>query len=90
MVWVWELPALAVCGLLVGALGRLLLPSPDPMPWSRMLLLGLGGAVGGGVLTAIVLGQGQAAVSLLVSVCLAALVVATYCVFRRTRPQPPG
>lgn len=90
MVWVWELLGLAVCGLLVGALARLTLPSSNPLPWSRMLLLGLGGAVGGGALTALVLGQGHATISLLVSVGLAALVVATYCVFRRSRPLPPG
>ncbi|WP_034265306.1 hypothetical protein [Actinospica robiniae] len=87
---VWELLTLAVCGLLVGALGRLVRPGPASMSWPRALLLGLGGALGSGVLTAVVLGQGHATISLLVAVGLAALVVATYRAFRRTRRLPPG
>lgn len=87
---VWELLGLAVCGLLIGALGRLIRPGPAAMSWPRALLLGLGGAVGSGVLTAVVLGQGHATISLLVAVGLAVLVVCTYRVLRRSRRLPPG
>lgn len=87
---VWDLLGLAVCGLLIGGLGRLAVPGPNPMPWSHTLLLGLGGAVGGGLLTAVVLGRGHAAVSLLISVGLAALPVAAYSAYRRSRRLPPG
>lgn len=87
---VWELLALAVCGLLVGVLGRLTLPGAAALSWPRTLLLGLGGAVGSGLLTATVLGQGHATITLLVAVGLAALVIATSCVFRRSRRLPPG
>jgi len=86
----WELLGLVVGGALIGALGRLALPSPHPMSWPRALLLGLGGAVGGGLLTLIVLGRGHATISLLVAVGLAALVVALFGVFRRTDRVPRG
>ena len=41
---------LAIGGLVVGALGRLAVPGPDPMPiWTTVLLGVGGGVVGGGV-----------------------------------------
>jgi uncharacterized membrane protein YeaQ/YmgE (transglycosylase-associated protein family) len=41
---------LALGGLVIGALGRLAVPGPDPMPLWTTILLGVGGAiVGGGV-----------------------------------------
>ena len=41
---------LALGGLVIGALGRLAVPGPDPMPLWTTILLGIGGArVGGGV-----------------------------------------
>jgi uncharacterized membrane protein YeaQ/YmgE (transglycosylase-associated protein family) len=40
---------LVIQGLIVGALARLAIPGPDPMPWWLTLLIGLVGAfVGGG------------------------------------------
>jgi uncharacterized membrane protein YeaQ/YmgE (transglycosylase-associated protein family) len=81
---------LGVCGLLIGGLGRLAVPGPNPMPWPRMLLLGLLGTFGGGLLTSIVFGRGRGVVSLLISVGLAAMLVAAYCAFRRSRRLPPG
>jgi uncharacterized membrane protein YeaQ/YmgE (transglycosylase-associated protein family) len=45
-----ELVALVVTGLVVGALARLALPGPDPIPiWATILLGIAGGIVGGGI-----------------------------------------
>lgn len=44
------LVGLAIQGLIIGALARLAIPGPDPMPFWLMLLIGLLGAfIGGGV-----------------------------------------
>lgn len=45
---------IVVISLLVGALARLALPGPDPMPWWGTIVLGLGGIVIGGVLYALI------------------------------------
>ena len=45
-----------VWGLVVGALARLALPGPDPMPWYATIGLGLGGSVLGGLVARILLG----------------------------------
>jgi uncharacterized membrane protein YeaQ/YmgE (transglycosylase-associated protein family) len=39
---------LAVGGLMIGALGRLAVPGPDPMPLWTTILLGIAGAIVGG------------------------------------------
>ena len=86
----WLLIWLAVGGLTVGLLGRLTVSGPDhPMPWPHALLLGLIGALGGGLLTSAVLGRAHDGVSLLVSVVFAALLVAAYAAYRRARALPP-
>ena len=41
---------LIVWGFIVGALARLSLPGPDPMPWYATIGLGLGGSIIGGIL----------------------------------------
>jgi uncharacterized membrane protein YeaQ/YmgE (transglycosylase-associated protein family) len=48
--------ALIVWGFLVGALARLALPGPDPMPWYATLGLGLGGSLIGGIIARVLLG----------------------------------
>jgi uncharacterized membrane protein YeaQ/YmgE (transglycosylase-associated protein family) len=44
----------------VGALGRLAVPGPDPMPWWLTTLIGFGGSVIGGVVGLILFGHGLA------------------------------
>jgi uncharacterized membrane protein YeaQ/YmgE (transglycosylase-associated protein family) len=45
-------------GLVAGALARLALPGPDPMPIWATILLGLGGALVGGIIFGILFGTG--------------------------------
>jgi uncharacterized membrane protein YeaQ/YmgE (transglycosylase-associated protein family) len=47
---------LIVWGFIVGALARLALPGPDPMPWYATLGLGLGGSLVGGIVAELLLG----------------------------------
>ena len=66
---------LALGGLVIGALGRLAVPGPDPMPLWTTVLLGVGGAiVGGGLGYAIFGGAGY----FLGAVIFAALLVIAY------------
>ena len=41
---------------IVGALARLALPGPDPMPWYATIGLGLGGSLIGGIIARVLLG----------------------------------
>jgi uncharacterized membrane protein YeaQ/YmgE (transglycosylase-associated protein family) len=47
---------LLVWGFIVGALARLALPGPDPMPWYATIGLGLGGSLLGGIVARLLLG----------------------------------
>jgi uncharacterized membrane protein YeaQ/YmgE (transglycosylase-associated protein family) len=49
---------LVVGGLVVGALARLAVPGPDPMPWWATILLGVAGMWIGGILAWVFLGRG--------------------------------
>ena len=66
---------LAVGGLVIGALGRLAVPGPDPMPLWTTILLGVGGAIVGGGVGYALLGQ---AGYFLGAVIVAALLVIAY------------
>ena len=62
---------LALGGLVVGALARLAVPGPDPMPWWATILLGVAGMWIGGILSWVLLGRGAGFfVSLLTAVLL--------------------
>jgi uncharacterized membrane protein YeaQ/YmgE (transglycosylase-associated protein family) len=47
---------LIVWGFVVGALARLALPGPDPMPWYATIGLGLGGSLIGGIVARLLIG----------------------------------
>lgn len=75
MEWVGAILGLALAGLVIGALGRLAVPGPDPMPlWTTVLLGVVGAFVGGGVGYALAAEAGY----FLGAVVMAALLVIGY------------
>jgi uncharacterized membrane protein YeaQ/YmgE (transglycosylase-associated protein family) len=72
--------SLFVLGLVVGALGRLALPGPDPMGIGMTIAIGLAGSFIGGILTSLIAGRN--AWSFLVAVACATGIVY---VIRRSR-----
>jgi uncharacterized membrane protein YeaQ/YmgE (transglycosylase-associated protein family) len=84
--------SIAASGFLIGALARLAVPGPDPMPFWLTILIGLGGAAIGGGITALVIRPGSTISSseyfwmLIASVAVAAGLVAAYRRFVQGRP----
>jgi uncharacterized membrane protein YeaQ/YmgE (transglycosylase-associated protein family) len=84
--------SIAASGFLIGALARLAVPGPDPMPFWLTILIGLGGAAIGGGITALLIRPGTDLDSgeyfwiLLASVAAAAGLVAAYRRFVQGRP----
>jgi uncharacterized membrane protein YeaQ/YmgE (transglycosylase-associated protein family) len=84
--------SIAASGFLIGALARLAIPGPDPMPFWLTILIGLGGAAIGGGISALLLRPGGTIDSgeyfwiLLASVAAAAGLVAAYRRFVQGRP----
>jgi uncharacterized membrane protein YeaQ/YmgE (transglycosylase-associated protein family) len=68
--------AILISGLVVGALGRLAVPGPDPMPIWATILLGIAGSIVGGIV-ALWLGFGSGGVFVL-SVLAATVLVILY------------
>ena len=48
---------LAITGLVIGALGRLALPGPDPMSIGMTILVGLAGSFTGGIIMSLIAGR---------------------------------
>jgi uncharacterized membrane protein YeaQ/YmgE (transglycosylase-associated protein family) len=61
---------LLLFGLIAGALARLALPGPDPMPWYATIGLGLAGAVVGGLIFGILFGHGSGLIASVVGAML--------------------
>lgn len=61
-----------VSGLIVGALGRLVIPGPNPMSVLMTILVGLGGAILGGAIGSVLFGTPG---GLILAVVGAALIV---------------
>jgi uncharacterized membrane protein YeaQ/YmgE (transglycosylase-associated protein family) len=74
---------LVISGLVVGALGRLAVPGPDPMGIGMTILVGVGGSLIGGLIGAAIFGR-RGGPSLLLAVGGAALLV---WLLRRLRPR---
>ena len=79
----WVLVLLAVSGLIVGALARLAVPGPDPMPWWATIILGIAGMFIGGLISNAFLDSGYA---LILAVVTAALLLVAYRRFVQGRP----
>jgi uncharacterized membrane protein YeaQ/YmgE (transglycosylase-associated protein family) len=78
-----ELLVLLVDGLVIGLLGRLAVPGPDPMPLWATIVFGLAGALLGGSFGLTVAGWLGA---ILFSVIVAALLIVGYRRFVQKRP----
>jgi uncharacterized membrane protein YeaQ/YmgE (transglycosylase-associated protein family) len=84
--------SIAASGFLIGALARLAIPGPDPMPFWLTILIGLGGAAIGGTISVALIRPGSTVESgdyfwmLLASVAAAAGLVAAYRRFVQGRP----
>jgi uncharacterized protein (TIGR03382 family) len=74
---------IVVSGLVVGALGRLAIPGPDPMGVGMTILVGMGGSLIGGLVGRVVFGD-RVGPSMLLAVGGAALLV---WLIRRRRPR---
>ena len=75
--------ALALVGLIVGALARLALPGPDPMGIFATIGLGLAGSFVGGLITYALFGR---AGGIIVSVLASTLLLALYRKYVQHRP----
>jgi uncharacterized membrane protein YeaQ/YmgE (transglycosylase-associated protein family) len=80
-------------GFLIGALARLALPGPDPMPFSLTVLLGLSGSLVGGGIAAGAYGAGHtfessshAFVTLMLEIAAAIAILAVYRRYVQRRP----
>src|SRR5262249_34771288 len=81
-------------GLVVGAVGRLVVPGRQHIGVPLTLVSGVVAAIIGGILTAAVLGAGHTVITLIVAVLLAALAVSLFTTrgygrarsYRRRRP----
>lgn len=71
-----DIVVILVSGLVIGALGRLAVPGPDPMPIWVTILLGIVGSIVGGA-AAVALGLGVGAI-FVASVLVATLIVIGY------------
>lgn len=69
----WIILGLLVQGLVVGALGRLAIPGPNPMSLGTTILVGIAGSFLGGFIGYYLFGQN--AVGLLLGIAAAALIV---------------
>lgn len=67
---------IAITGLIVGALGRLLLPGPDPMSIFQTMLVGIAGSLVAGLIAYYAFGHDRAPGFLLSLVCTVGLVYA--------------
>jgi uncharacterized membrane protein YeaQ/YmgE (transglycosylase-associated protein family) len=76
--------AILISGLVIGALGRLAVPGPDPMPIWMTILLGIAGSIVGGIV-AVAVGLGVGGVFVL-SVLAATLIVIAYRKLVQRRP----
>lgn len=79
--------ALVLTGLVVGALGRLAIPGPNPMGIGTTILVGIGGSFLGGLLGAALFGRRGGGIVL--AVAAAALIVYLLERFGSGRPTNP-
>jgi uncharacterized membrane protein YeaQ/YmgE (transglycosylase-associated protein family) len=77
----------ALIGLVVGGLGRLLIPGRNNIGILLTILIGIVGSIAGGSVTRVVMGTGHDIISFLVSLAISAALVATASKSRRQRAR---
>jgi len=75
-------------GLVVGGLGRLIVPGRNPIGLILTVLVGIVGSVAGGAATRAMVGRGHNDLSFIVSLVIAAILVAFISGSQRGRRQP--
>lgn len=83
MDWLPFVIALAISGLIIGGLARLLVPGPENVGILGTILAGLGGSILGGLFGRWVFGETGWVLSLIFAVGAAALLVAPFSLRRR-------
>lgn len=71
--------SIALSGLIIGALGRLIVPGPNPMSIFSTILIGLAGSIVGGIIGHLLFGARysyEIGLSLIVSVLCTGIIVA--------------
>lgn len=66
--------SLVLGGLIIGALGRLAIPGPNPMSIGMTILVGIGGSVAGGLIGYLITGGRYAGGWILAVLCAAGIV----------------
>jgi uncharacterized membrane protein YeaQ/YmgE (transglycosylase-associated protein family) len=54
MILIWLILSFVLTGLVIGALGRLAIPGPNPMSIGLTIAIGIGGSLIGGVIGAVI------------------------------------
>lgn len=82
-----------ITGLVIGGLARLLVPGRQRIGLGLTLLIGIAGALLGGIITAAILGPGHVVITFIVALIVAALLIAATTHrgharrYRRRRPR---
>ena len=79
---IWALISTAIVGLVMGAIGRLVIPGSQPIGLVATLLLGLSGAIVGGFIGEHIIHVGRV-LTLLLEIGASALLVASYSATKR-------
>lgn len=86
---IWALVSTAIVGLVMGALGRLVIPGSQPIGLVATILLGLVGAIVGGFIGEHVIHVGRF-LTLLLEIGASALLVASYSAVKRHQSVSGG
>ena len=81
MDFIWFIISTIISGLIIGALGRLAVPGPNPMSIGQTILVGIAGAFLGGLIAFLI--GAPIAIALILEILAAAAI--TYFMQRRSR-----
>jgi uncharacterized membrane protein YeaQ/YmgE (transglycosylase-associated protein family) len=79
---------LAALGLVIGGLGGLAVPGHRAAAWSSALAVGIGGALGGGYLASVLLGNEFKTARLVFAAVVSVLLVCGWTLYQRERRLP--